>query len=46
MKALIRSGEEAGGGPKEGDLVIFHNTTYTEEGAVVESTRAEHGGSF
>ncbi|XP_058109380.1 peptidyl-prolyl cis-trans isomerase PASTICCINO1 [Magnolia sinica] len=43
MKALIRSG----GGtekPKDGDQVIFHCTTRTLDGVIVESTRPEHGG--
>ncbi|CAN6471532.1 unnamed protein product [Victoria cruziana] len=43
MKAVIRPG---GGiiNPKEGDLVIFHCTTRTLDGVIVESTRYEHGG--
>eukprot|EP01018_Ginkgo_biloba_P033395 Gb_29099 [translate_table: standard] len=43
MKALIRPG---GGSakPQEGDQIIFHYTTRTENGAIVESTRSEHGG--
>lgn len=43
MKALIRPG---GGSthPQEGDQIIFHYTTRTENGVIVESTRSEYGG--
>ncbi|MCO5576184.1 hypothetical protein L7F22_029992 [Adiantum nelumboides] len=43
MKAVIRPGEGSNT-PKKGDLVLFHNTTRTSAGVVVESTRLEHGG--
>ncbi|KAJ3682694.1 hypothetical protein LUZ60_012921 [Juncus effusus] len=43
MKAIVRSG--AGDvNPSDGDQVIFHCTTRTIEGAVVNSTRSEYGG--
>ncbi|KAL3678473.1 hypothetical protein R1sor_021429 [Riccia sorocarpa] len=44
LKAVIRSGGDEAARPQEGDLVIFHYTTYTEDGTIVESTRIEHGG--
>ncbi|XP_031485513.1 peptidyl-prolyl cis-trans isomerase PASTICCINO1 isoform X1 [Nymphaea colorata] len=43
MKAIVRPG----GGtvkPKDGDQVLFHCTTRTLDGVIVESTRYEHGG--
>ncbi|XP_064947156.1 peptidyl-prolyl cis-trans isomerase PASTICCINO1-like isoform X2 [Musa acuminata AAA Group] len=43
MKAIIRSGEGQEK-PVEGDQVIFHCTTRTLDGIVVDSTRLEHGG--
>lgn len=43
MKAVIRPGEGSAT-PKKGDLIIFHYTTRTSAGVVVESTRHEHGG--
>ncbi|XP_020112955.1 peptidyl-prolyl cis-trans isomerase PASTICCINO1 isoform X1 [Ananas comosus] len=43
MKAVLRSGEGTGK-PAEGDQVIFHCTTRTLDGAIVNSTRAELGG--
>jgi hypothetical protein len=45
MKAIIRSGDDLGS-PTEGDLVICHTTTRTQEGAVVESSRSELGGEI
>ncbi|KAL2610005.1 hypothetical protein R1flu_028578 [Riccia fluitans] len=44
LKAVIRSGKDEAVRPQEDDLVIFHYTTYTEDGTIVESTRIEHGG--
>ncbi|GLJ21531.1 hypothetical protein SUGI_0398520 [Cryptomeria japonica] len=43
MKAVIRPG---GGSahPQEGDQILFHCTTRTENGVVVDSTRSECGG--
>eukprot|EP00250_Pteridium_aquilinum_P000485 c10528_g1_i1 orf=155-1990(-) len=43
MKAVIRPGE-GDATPKKGDQIIFHYTTRTSSGVVVESTRLEHGG--
>ncbi|KAJ3691018.1 hypothetical protein LUZ61_020182 [Rhynchospora tenuis] len=43
MKAVVRSGD-GDATPSDGDQVIFHYTTRTEDGAVVYSTRAEFGG--
>ncbi|KAH9301632.1 hypothetical protein KI387_013215, partial [Taxus chinensis] len=43
MKAVIRPG----GGlahPREGDQILFHCTTRTGNGVVVDSTRSEYGG--
>ncbi|KAI5078705.1 hypothetical protein GOP47_0006376 [Adiantum capillus-veneris] len=44
MKAVIRPGDGSST-PKKGDLIIFHHTTRTSAGVVVESTRREHGGT-
>eukprot|EP00897_Mesotaenium_endlicherianum_P007551 jgi/Mesen1/6824/ME000035S06208 len=43
MKAIIKDGE--GEMPDEGDMVTFHCTVRTQQGAVCESTRSEHGGA-
>ncbi|XP_024532699.1 peptidyl-prolyl cis-trans isomerase PASTICCINO1 [Selaginella moellendorffii] len=43
MKAVVRPG--AGDNPQSGNQVIFHCTTRTSEGVIVESTRPELGGS-
>lgn len=44
MKALIRpgAGDET---PSDGDQVIYHSTIRTLDGVIVESTKAEFGGS-
>ncbi|BBN20032.1 FK506-binding protein 4/5 [Marchantia polymorpha subsp. ruderalis] len=44
LKAILVSGRDDEGRPKEGDLVVFQYTTYTEEGSVVESTQIKDGG--
>eukprot|EP00268_Persea_americana_P025742 TRINITY_DN2509_c0_g1_i1.p1 TRINITY_DN2509_c0_g1~~TRINITY_DN2509_c0_g1_i1.p1 ORF type:complete len:628 (-),score=137.29 TRINITY_DN2509_c0_g1_i1:676-2559(-) len=43
MKAIIRPGKGTEK-PVESDQVIFHCTTRTVDGVIVESTRLEHGG--
>ncbi|WOL16555.1 peptidyl-prolyl cis-trans isomerase PASTICCINO1 [Canna indica] len=43
MKAIIRPGDDKER-PVEGDQVIFHCTTRTLDGVIVDSTRLEHGG--
>ncbi|XP_042451820.1 peptidyl-prolyl cis-trans isomerase PASTICCINO1-like, partial [Zingiber officinale] len=43
MKAIIRSGDGKAK-PADGDQAIFHCTTRTLDGIIVDSTRSEHGG--
>ncbi|KAL8525960.1 hypothetical protein ACS0TY_015250 [Phlomoides rotata] len=44
MKALIRPGA-SDKTPSDGDQVIYHSTIRTLDGVIVESTKAELGGS-
>eukprot|EP00249_Psilotum_nudum_P006071 c19439_g1_i3 orf=498-2318(+) len=43
MKAIIRPGE-GDTRPQQGDQIVFHYTTRTTDGVIVESTKSEYGG--